>query len=53
MEYLNKTFSVGVGTKEYRDGWERIFGKDQDATQEIEEATPQEEESSCEKATAP
>ena len=27
MKYTNKTFSVGGGgSKEYADGWERIFG---------------------------
>lgn len=25
-QYLNKSFSVGVGGKKYAEGWERIFG---------------------------
>lgn len=26
MNYLKKTFSVAVGSKEYRDGWDAVFG---------------------------
>lgn len=28
MDYQNKKFSVSVGGDAYRDGWDRIFGKD-------------------------
>jgi DnaJ-class molecular chaperone len=26
-KYLGGSFSVAVGSKDYRDGWDRIFGK--------------------------
>lgn len=26
MKYVNKTFSVGGHSKEYAEGWDRIFG---------------------------
>lgn len=27
MKYLDKTFTHSYGSKKYKDGWERIFGK--------------------------
>lgn len=27
MKYLNKTFTVNYGSKEYRDNWSKIFDK--------------------------
>lgn len=27
MKYLKESFSVAVGSKEYRDNWDAVFGK--------------------------
>ena len=48
MEYLNKSFTVGVGSTEYREGWERIFGKKEPTPEEPpkqeEEVSPKEKD---------
>jgi hypothetical protein len=31
MRYLEKSFQHSVGSESYREGWERIFGKKDDA----------------------
>lgn len=37
MKYLNKSFSVGMFSKEYAEGWERIFGKKEEETKLAED----------------
>lgn len=30
MKYLNKTFSSGANSKEYRDNWDKVFGNNEE-----------------------
>lgn len=34
MKYLGDSFSIVVGSKEYRDNWDRIFKKDSNSEEE-------------------
>lgn len=36
-DYTKKTFSVAVGSDAYRDNWERVFGKKQEAPKETDD----------------
>jgi hypothetical protein len=48
MRYDQRRFSVGVGgTKEYEDGWERIFGKKNAAKPALDTPMPGEDEHFC------
>ena len=37
MEYKKKSFSVSVGSKKYRNGWDRIFNQSLDQEEEQKE----------------
>ena len=39
MKYLQGKFSVAVGSKEYRDGWDAIFGKKEEPEEPKEDPT--------------